>query len=140
VIRIGNQGRTTDQLIGHLSALAVTRLVDVRLTPVSRKTGLSETALARTLPAAGFPTTCGAWKPVILSELRTRTLPVPEMNTFDDAGGLNELVQRALRRNRRVDLSGLCDQGRKTTQQVTAHDWVFEPHRIGPAATSQGDR
>jgi uncharacterized protein (DUF488 family) len=39
--------------VARLAALGVTRLVGVRLTPISRKPGLSKTALGRELAAAG---------------------------------------------------------------------------------------
>jgi uncharacterized protein (DUF488 family) len=54
LIGVGYQGRTLDELTAHLLALQVSRLVDVRLNPISRKPGLSKTALGRALAAAGI--------------------------------------------------------------------------------------
>jgi uncharacterized protein (DUF488 family) len=54
LIGVGYQGRTLGELTAHLLALQVSRLVDVRLNPISRKPGLSKTALGRALAAAGI--------------------------------------------------------------------------------------
>jgi uncharacterized protein (DUF488 family) len=48
------EGRTVQELIAHLHALGVSRLVDIRLTPLSRKPGLSKTALGQALAEAGI--------------------------------------------------------------------------------------
>jgi uncharacterized protein (DUF488 family) len=54
LIGVGYQGRTVDDLVAHLAAMGVARVVDVRLNPISRKPGLSKTALACALAAAGI--------------------------------------------------------------------------------------
>jgi uncharacterized protein (DUF488 family) len=54
VIGVGYEGRTLDELVTQLVAMDVSRLVDVRLNPISRKPGLSKTALGRALTAAGI--------------------------------------------------------------------------------------
>ena len=54
LVGVGYEGRTIDDLIGHLLALGVTRLVDVRLNAISRKPGFSKTALANALGDAGI--------------------------------------------------------------------------------------
>lgn len=54
VVSIGYEGRSVADLIGVLRAQDVTVLVDIRLTPISRKPGLSKTALARALGEAGI--------------------------------------------------------------------------------------
>lgn len=54
LVGVGYEGRTVEQLVAHLRELAVSRLVDVRLTPISRKPGLSKTALGATLAQAGI--------------------------------------------------------------------------------------
>jgi len=54
LVGVGYEGRTLEQLIAQLHALGVARLVDVRLTPLSRKPGLSKTALGQALGQAGI--------------------------------------------------------------------------------------
>ncbi|MDG4769766.1 DUF488 domain-containing protein [Solwaraspora sp. WMMD792] len=54
LIGIGYEGRSVDGLIAELRAAGVSRLVDVRLTPISRKPGFSKSALAKALNAAGI--------------------------------------------------------------------------------------
>lgn len=62
VVSIGYEGKTVAQLL----AQDVKVLVDVRLTPLSRKPGLSKTKLAEALRAAGID---------YLALLRRNTLP-----------------------------------------------------------------
>lgn len=81
MIDAGYQGRTADELVEHLQALVVTRLVDVRLNPISRKPGLSKTALASTLADAG-----------IIYEHR-RELGNPKINRAGFAGSPAELAE-----------------------------------------------
>ncbi|MFC4066802.1 DUF488 domain-containing protein [Actinoplanes subglobosus] len=54
LVGVGYEGRTVEELIEQLHALGVSRLVDVRLNPLSRKRGLSKTALGQALHAAGI--------------------------------------------------------------------------------------
>ncbi|MCV7090023.1 DUF488 domain-containing protein [Mycobacterium interjectum] len=54
VMTVGYQGRAVDQLVHDLSAAGVEIVVDVRLTPLSRKPGLSKTKLAEALRGAGI--------------------------------------------------------------------------------------
>lgn len=54
IVSIGYEGRSVDELVRVLQADNVTVLVDIRLTPISRKPGLSKTALANALRAAGI--------------------------------------------------------------------------------------
>lgn len=54
LISIGYEGRDADELIAQLKAERVTVLVDVRLNPISRKKGLSKTALKDALNASGI--------------------------------------------------------------------------------------
>lgn len=54
VVSIGYEGRSAAELIEALRYQQVTVLVDIRLTPISRKPGLSKTALAAALRAAGI--------------------------------------------------------------------------------------
>ena len=51
---IGYQGRTVDDVVAMLEAADVKVLVDVRLTPLSRKPGLSKNRLAARLREAGI--------------------------------------------------------------------------------------
>lgn len=53
-IGIGYEGQDAETLVGRLRALGVETLVDVRLTPISRKKGLSKTALSAALENAGI--------------------------------------------------------------------------------------
>ena len=54
LIGIGYEGRTLAPFVDDLVARGVTRVVDVRLNPVSRKPGFSKRALAAALAAAGI--------------------------------------------------------------------------------------
>ncbi|XSS45956.1 DUF488 family protein [Propionibacteriaceae bacterium Y2011] len=54
LVSIGYEGRDADDLVQRLVSENVTVLVDVRLTPISRKPGLSKTRLAEKLEAAGI--------------------------------------------------------------------------------------
>jgi uncharacterized protein (DUF488 family) len=54
ITTIGYQARTVDEIIGMLQAADVKILVDVRLTPLSRKPGLSKNGLAARLRDAGI--------------------------------------------------------------------------------------
>jgi len=51
---VGYEGRTADQLAELLAMMRVDVLVDVRLTPLSRKPGLSKRKLAELLEAHGI--------------------------------------------------------------------------------------
>lgn len=54
LVSIGYEGRDVQELIAQLQSLHVGVLVDVRLTPISRKRGMSKSALAAELEAAGI--------------------------------------------------------------------------------------
>jgi hypothetical protein len=54
LVGLGYEGRTAEQLIECLVAAEVSRLVDVRLNPISRKPGLSKRALSQVLGEAGI--------------------------------------------------------------------------------------
>jgi uncharacterized protein (DUF488 family) len=54
VLTVGYQGRGVDGLVCDLTAAGVEVVVDVRLTPLSRKPGLSKTKLADVLRRAGI--------------------------------------------------------------------------------------
>jgi uncharacterized protein (DUF488 family) len=54
LVSLGYQGRSIDELIGQLVDESVTILVDVRLTPLSRKPGRSKRRLAEALESAGI--------------------------------------------------------------------------------------
>ncbi|MFI2708871.1 DUF488 family protein [Micromonospora sp. NPDC018662] len=53
LIGVGYQGRDIASFANGLADAQVSRLVDVRLTPLSRKPGFSKTALTRALAAVG---------------------------------------------------------------------------------------
>nr|WP_300142132.1 DUF488 domain-containing protein [Propionicimonas sp.] len=54
LVSVGYEGRSIDELVQVLLAEDVAVLVDVRLTPISRKPGLSKTALKNALRDAGI--------------------------------------------------------------------------------------
>ncbi|OZC87752.1 DUF488 domain-containing protein [Rhodococcus sp. 05-340-1] len=54
LVSIGYEGKTVSDLVNQLLGQNVTVLVDVRLTPLSRKPGLSKTKLGEALRAAGI--------------------------------------------------------------------------------------
>ncbi|APZ33486.1 hypothetical protein BOH66_03760 [Microbacterium aurum] len=54
MIGIGYEGLSVDQLVARLQADGVEVLVDVRMTPLSRKPGFSKRALSEALSAAGI--------------------------------------------------------------------------------------
>jgi uncharacterized protein (DUF488 family) len=54
LVSIGYEGRTVDDLVAALLAANVGVVADVRLTPLSRKPGLSKRRLAEVLNAAGI--------------------------------------------------------------------------------------
>jgi uncharacterized protein (DUF488 family) len=53
ILSVGYEGRTLGELLSRLVAEKVQTLVDVRLTPISRKPGLSQTTLSAALHEAG---------------------------------------------------------------------------------------
>ena len=54
LVSVGYEGKTVGDLVAQLLEQGVRALVDVRLTPLSRKPGLSKTKLAAALHAAGI--------------------------------------------------------------------------------------
>lgn len=54
VTGVGYEGHDLDGFVCHLLREGVTLLIDVRLTPISRKRGFSKTALATALTDAGI--------------------------------------------------------------------------------------
>lgn len=54
LVSIGYEGKSVDDLVTQLLEQGVRVLVDVRLTPVSRKPGLSKTKLSEALAAVGI--------------------------------------------------------------------------------------
>lgn len=54
IIGIGYEGKTSEQLVRELSVWQIDTVVDVRLTPISRKKGLSKKALAAALADASI--------------------------------------------------------------------------------------
>ncbi len=54
LVSVGYEGRDADELITHLRQLDVSVVVDVRLNAISRKRGLSKTALREGLGRAGI--------------------------------------------------------------------------------------
>ncbi len=86
VFTIGYEGRTVDDLVGELVANGVEVLVDVRLTPTSRKRGFSKRSLAEAVTASGI-----------------EYAHVPELgNPKDNRDGLHRRDPDALARYERV--------------------------------------
>lgn len=54
LVSIGYEGRTAEELLTRLVELGVSTLVDVRLTPLSRKPGLSKTRLGAACAVVGI--------------------------------------------------------------------------------------
>ncbi|GIG91071.1 DUF488 domain-containing protein [Plantactinospora endophytica] len=54
LVGVGYEGRDIGDFVADLVAMGVSRLVDVRLTPISRKRGFSKTALGQALDDAGI--------------------------------------------------------------------------------------
>jgi uncharacterized protein (DUF488 family) len=81
IIGVGYEGRNISELVDDLMKLGVSRLVDVRLNPISRKPGLSKTALSRALTDAG------------ISYVHRRELGNPKVNRAGFAGPPSELAQ-----------------------------------------------
>ena len=54
ILSIGYEGRSQSDFIGLLKAHKVNALVDVRMTPLSRKAGLSKTAISVALGSVGI--------------------------------------------------------------------------------------
>lgn len=54
LISVGYEGRSVDELVHELRRQSVAILVDVRLTPLSRKPGMSKRKLAAALATAGI--------------------------------------------------------------------------------------
>ena len=54
VVSIGYQGRSAEEIPGLLQNHGVSILVGVRMNPISRKAGISKTALAEALAVAGI--------------------------------------------------------------------------------------
>ena len=54
IVSVGYEGRTPSELLRLLAAERVTRLLDVRELPLSRRKGFSKTPLSRSLQQAGI--------------------------------------------------------------------------------------
>ncbi|WP_329013072.1 DUF488 domain-containing protein [Micromonospora rifamycinica] len=54
ILGVGYEGRSLDEFVTSLVNQGVTRLVDVRMTPISRKRGFSKSALGQALAAQGI--------------------------------------------------------------------------------------
>jgi uncharacterized protein (DUF488 family) len=54
VIGVGYEGAELEQFVARLRLRSIDRVVDVRLSPISRKKGFSKTALSQALAAAGI--------------------------------------------------------------------------------------
>lgn len=54
IVGVGYEGCSIDDFAANLAAQGVNRLVDVRMTPISRKRGFSKTALSQALATWGI--------------------------------------------------------------------------------------
>lgn len=54
ILGVGYEGRSIDEFVAGLADMGVTRLVDVRMTPISRKRGFSKSALSQALAVQGI--------------------------------------------------------------------------------------
>jgi uncharacterized protein (DUF488 family) len=54
LLGVGYEGRSIDEFVAGLVDRGVSRLVDVRMTPISRKRGFSKSALSQALAASGI--------------------------------------------------------------------------------------
>lgn len=79
IIGVGYQGQTINQFVSSLEHMHVTCVIDVRLTPLSRKPGFSKTSLARVLTSRG------------ISYEHARTLGNPKNNRGGFAGDAHQL-------------------------------------------------
>ncbi|MGH3930619.1 MAG: DUF488 family protein [Pseudonocardiaceae bacterium] len=91
VVGVGYQGLTIDQFIRSLEVMHVTCVVDVRLTPLSRKPGFSKASLARALMSHG------------ISYEHARILGNPKDNRKGFAGNGEQLEAARLRYIRELD-------------------------------------
>lgn len=91
VIGIGYQGLTIDQFILSLEDMRITRVVDVRLTPLSRKPGFSKVRLAQVLTSHG------------ISYEHARALGNPKDNRQGFAEGQEQLEMARWRYIRKLD-------------------------------------
>ncbi|MDG4790732.1 DUF488 domain-containing protein [Micromonospora sp. WMMD1102] len=80
LIGVGYEGQTIDRFVAHMLAMGVARLVDVRLTPISRKPGFSKSALSRAIGDVG------------ISYEHRRELGNPKTNRSGFAGAPEELA------------------------------------------------
>ncbi|MCZ7418392.1 MULTISPECIES: DUF488 domain-containing protein [unclassified Micromonospora] len=54
ILGVGYEGRSIDEFVNGLADMGVTRLVDIRMTPISRKRGFSKSALGQALATQGI--------------------------------------------------------------------------------------
>ncbi|MFJ8581338.1 DUF488 family protein [Micromonospora sp. NPDC093277] len=54
ILGVGYEGRSIDEFVAGLVDVGVRRLIDVRMTPISRKRGFSKSALSQALAAQGI--------------------------------------------------------------------------------------
>jgi uncharacterized protein (DUF488 family) len=93
IIGVGYQGQTIEQFVNVLEDMHVTCVIDVRLTPLSRKVGFSKGSLARTLTARG------------ISYEHARVLGNPKVNRAGFAGNEQQLEAARLRYMGELDVT-----------------------------------
>ncbi|MFD2418555.1 DUF488 domain-containing protein [Amycolatopsis pigmentata] len=122
VLGVGYEGREVAEFVADLADRGVTRLVDVRLTPISRKRGFSKTALRQALAEVGIaydhrrelgnpkenrPGFAGSE-----SELRHAKAAFADLLTRDDASRTLDEIRDCLRYERVALLCFEADQRR----------------------------
>jgi hypothetical protein len=85
VVGVGYEGQELDEFLSSLVGLGVRTLVDVRLTPISRKRGFSKRALAEAAESVG------------IEYEHLRSLGNPKDNRTGFAGGPDELTEARAR-------------------------------------------
>lgn len=94
VFGVGYQGQTIERFVSALEDMHVTCVIDVRLTPLSRKVGFSKGSLARALASRG------------ISYEHARVLGNPKDNRAGFAGNEQQLQAARLRYMGELDATG----------------------------------
>ena len=105
VVGVGYEGQELDEFLSSLVGLGVRTLVDVRLTPISRKRGFSKRALAAAAESAG------------IEYEHLRSLGNPKDNRTGFAGGPDELAEARARYRGLLD-DGVAEQALDRIEQL----------------------
>jgi uncharacterized protein (DUF488 family) len=105
VVGVGYEGQVLDEFLSSLVGLGVRTLVDVRLTPISRKRGFSKRALAAAAESVG------------IEYEHLRSLGNPKDNRTGFAGGPDELTEARARYRGLLD-DGVAEQALDRIEQL----------------------